>query len=177
MTQGYNECGTPQGERITFDQLEGVFETGRRSNPTKYPTLHCKGAVARNSIPALSILVNRFGSQTEAFGYVRQVLGNYRLFYDIMAAHPIWLPAGATTEAASALATAGIHHQTLCHLFLQSSRQLWYVTEKGHMAQHLADDIRQTRFNPRFAWTYGDEDFVGRLKALGKACLVANGPL
>eukprot|EP00974_Lingulodinium_polyedra_P067416 6527055-Lingulodinium_polyedra.AAC.1 len=45
------------------------------------------------------------------------------------------------------------------------------------MAQHLADDIRDTRFNPRFAWCYSDEDYVGRLKQLGQACLRANGPL
>eukprot|EP00969_Alexandrium_andersonii_P364030 15463245-Alexandrium_andersonii.AAC.1 len=72
---------------------------------------------------------------------------------------------------------AAVHHQTLCHHCMTSNRQLWYVTEKLHMVQHLADDIRESKFNARFAWTYSDEDYVGRIKQLAVACLRANGPI
>ena len=177
MSSAYDERGTPTGERINFALLEGVFDAGKTRNPNRYPVLHSKAAIARHSMPALSLLVNRLGSQNEAFAHARQVLESYTLFYDILAAHPIWLPPQAAAEAADALLLAGVHHQTLCHQFMEAKRQLWYVTEKGHMAQHLADDIRATHFNARFAWTYGDEDYVGRLKQLGQACLRANGPL
>ena len=81
----------PQGERITFALLEGVFEAGRTRNPNRYPFLHSKAAVAKNSVPALKVLVHRLGSQSETFAEVREVLENYSRFYDILAAHSIWL--------------------------------------------------------------------------------------
>ena len=74
LTEAYQERGTPQGERITFALLEGVFEAGRTRNPNKYPCLHSKAAVARNNVPALKVLVHRLGAQNETFAEVREVL-------------------------------------------------------------------------------------------------------
>ena len=98
LRQACNERGTPQGERITFALLEGVFEAGRAHNPTRYPVLHSKGAIARNNMPAIRVLFEWLGAQSEAFAHVRAVLENYCLFYDVMASRPIWLPAGAVLE-------------------------------------------------------------------------------
>eukprot|EP00969_Alexandrium_andersonii_P033443 1460148-Alexandrium_andersonii.AAC.1 len=71
----------------------------------------------------------------------------------------MWLPEHVAEEAAAALMVAAVHHQTLCHRCVTSNRQLWYVTEKLHMVQHLAGDIRESKCNARFAWANSDEDY------------------
>eukprot|EP00974_Lingulodinium_polyedra_P077268 7479545-Lingulodinium_polyedra.AAC.1 len=60
---------------------------------------------------------------------------------------------------------------------METGRQLWYVTEKNHYAQHVGIDLLATKFNPRFGWTYADEDYVGRIAQTARACTRANGPL
>ena len=35
------------------------------------------------------------------------------------------------------------------------------MTEKSHYCQHIALDVLWSRYNPKWGWTYQDEDYSG----------------
>ena len=54
--------------------------------------------------------------------------------------------------------------------------KLFRMVLKVHLAQHIATDLLASRVNPQVAWTYQDEDFVGRVADVAKASIQARGP-
>ena len=89
----------------------------------------------------------------------------------------VCFPLGKAQEVHDLLVNVGVYHQTLCYKCAQDGRKLFNVTYKAHYVQHIALDILRTGFNPRFAWTYRDEDFMGRVAQVAKMCTKARGPL
>ena len=167
----YDALGTPAGERLAHALFLAIWEKSKSAHPTHYPQLHSKAAVARHSVPMLKLLLRRAAPATEAFGHATAVVEGLSLFYDVIRDNGMWLEADARQEAHDGLLHAGVHHQALCHLNMASGRKLWYMTEKTHYAQHIALDLMRTGFNPRFGWTYVDEDYVGRIAQVARACL------
>ena len=94
-----------------------------------------------------------------------------------MAYYDMWLSNDAAQEMHDYLLEAGVHHQYLCHVNKEQGRKLFHMAEKSHYVQHIALDILSTRFNPRFAWVYADEDYMGRIAQLCKSCTRARGPM
>ena len=113
----------------------------------------------------------------QVFGHVKALLENLTSFYDCLFAHGMFLPRDVADEAATYLENAGDRHQSLTLFFMNQGPFLFGLTEKAHFTQHLAIDVRDTRFNPRFAWTYSDEDWMGRIASIGKACTRGRGPI
>ena len=97
--------------------------------------------------------------------------------------HGRWLTAEAAQEMHDALLAVGVFHAALNHAFNSSAlpqqqrRQLFHLTEKAHYIQHIALDVLSLRSNPRFGWTYGDEDYMGKIAQIGRASTRARGPL
>ena len=151
--------------------------------PTRPPNLHSKAAVGRHCIPALNLLVRDMARWATAwneqeFGHVAALLDSMSRYYDCLFAHGMWLPHGAALEVQAALRIAGVHHGAICGIMSRKyGRPLFHITEKLHFGQHIADDCVATLFNPRFSWTYSDEDFMGRVKQIAEACTRARGPL
>ena len=166
MTLAYNGLGTPAGERLDHATLLDIFDGSRSWHPTRYPVLHSKAAVARHSILALNVLLQKNTDGMDGFVHVRELVGNLSSFYDVMAYYDMWLSNDAAQEMHDYLLEAGVHHQYLCHVNKEQGRKLFHMTEKSHYVQHIALDILSTRFNPRFAWVYADEDYMGRIAQL-----------
>ena len=80
----------------------------------------------------------------------------------------MWLSAAQADEARSGLERAGVHHQALCHRSMSSGRQLFYMTEKAHYVQYIGLDLLRSTFNPMFGWTYGAEDYMGRISQVAR---------
>ena len=57
---------------------------------------------------------------------------------------------------------------------IATKKRTWHCTIKFHFAMHLA--LLSRSMNPRFAWTYGDEDFMGLVKKVGEACTAGTAP-
>ena len=66
-------------------------------------------------------------------------------------------------------------HYSFCARFA-SDRGIfrWNIKPKHHYFYHLA--IAAKYVHPRMGWTYGDEDFVGRIAKIAKSCVFGNGP-
>ena len=175
--KAYDALGTPAGERLSHPQFFGIWDKSKSYLPTKYPVLHSKGAVGRHAMAMLKLVLRRLGPRTEPFEHSRALLEGLCKFYDVIMTADMWLTPGEARDASEGLLEAGVHHQALCHLHETAGRQLFYMTEKAHYAQHIGLDLLESGFNPRFGWTYGDEDFMGRIAQVAKPCLRGRGPL
>ena len=75
---------------------------------------------------------------------------------------------------AEACASAGeyflVSYQTLAWDSFQKNECLYKVRPKLHDFAHLCDFIRKTKHNPRRYDLFGAEDYMKRVKQLGKAC-------
>ena len=67
--------------------------------------------------------------------------------------------------------------QTLCcayahlaHEAIQSGTQAWKLKPKMHLFQHLCHTQAHEFGNPRFYWTYADEDMVGQMIEVARSC-------
>lgn len=188
LVKAYNVLGTPAGERFSESLFSRMFERcGRTGRPKEYPRLFCKGAVARHAIPALRLMARDLidwapdsmlsSEDIWVFGHVLALLTNLSNFYDCLFLHGLWLPDAAAEEARQYLLEVGLHHQTLTTHFMMKGRQLFHLTEKAHYVQHLGDDCRNFKMNPRYGWCYGDEDLMGRIAQMARACTKGRGPI
>ena len=175
--EAYDALGTPSGERLPQTVFLGIWEHSRRHSPTKYPILGAKGVVCRHCISMLILVLRRLGPDTDTFNHVRAMLDGLGIFYNVIMAEGMWLDADVALQAQQGLLRAGVHLQTLCYQSMTTGRQLFHMTEKAHYAQHVGLDLLRTGFNPRFGWTYGDEDYMGRIAQVCRPCLKGRGPL
>jgi len=51
-----------------------------------------------------------------------------------------------------------------------SGEYLWKVRPKLHVFDHMISDLRETKLNPARYGAWGEEDFLGKIKALTKHC-------
>ena len=58
-----------------------------------------------------------------------------------------------------------LSEQSLTHVPAQF---LWSLVTKHHDCWHLA--MQANDLNPRMAWCYANEDFVGRISTIGMSC-------
>ena len=125
----------------------------------------------------LKQVLRRLAPDTDEFHHAVALIDGLSLFYDVIKVNGIWLDPAAAEAACDGLMRAGVHHQSLCHLSMTRGRQLFYMTVKSHYAQHIGIDVLRSGFNPRFGWTYQDEDYMGRVAQVCKPCLKGRGPL
>ena len=53
---------------------------------------------------------------------------------------------------------------------LAAGRKRWKMTPKVHLVQHLLEWQCLSAGNPRFYWTYADEDLVGSMIEVAESC-------
>ena len=186
LVEGYEALGTSPGERLPYAVYHSIFEKRRGYYPTTPPELHSKAAVGRHCVTVLDYMVRHMTAWSQGFtndgegdlfAMVGELFKNYALFYACIAFHGQWLPPEAAQEAHDALLAVGCYHQALCNFFLGRRRKLYHMTEKAHYCQHIALDVLSSRYNPRFGWTYQDEDYMGKVASVAKSCTRARGPL
>ena len=91
-------------------------------------------------------------------------------FYDVMQPSPRFLGEGAKAEMAGIGLRLPVVYAALARGTLSREEKLWKVVPKLHMFVHLCQWQCQEHGNPRFFWTYADEDMVGRMAEVAKTC-------
>lgn len=61
-------------------------------------------------------------------------------------------------------------YSVLAQSALQAHQKLWKVTPKLHIFVHLCEWQAPALGNPRYFWTYADEDLVGLLVDIAETC-------
>ena len=191
MVKTYTSLGTPAGERLPRLVFKDLWEHRRSGHPETFPELHCKAAVSRHCLIALSVVLSRLPQwaphmdglighaegQDVALAHCILVVQNLRSFYDGICFHPRRLPDNAAAELNECLGLVGIHYQALVHMFATQGEKIFRLTLKMHFTMHIGLDMVAHNTNPRWAWTYQDEDYVGRIAQVAAATMRARGPL
>ena len=137
----------------------------------KFPILRGKGAEARHLVPQLRTIWKRrarAGNRYEE--HVSIVLDKLHAFYEgldykVAGLHPFHLPTAVSQQMLTDVVTLLQHYSLLCKHALDHDMRLWNMTPKHHYLWHLAHDAGH--LNPRMAWCYANEDFVGKIAVIG----------
>ncbi len=79
------------------------------------------------------------------------------------------LPPDVQGRFASSTAKVLRHYNALSSLARAEGRgRTWHQVPKFHFMQHLALQARVQ--NPKFSWTYIDEDFMGIMRDIASSC-------
>ena len=188
LLDAYDSLGTASGERYTHASFSNIFAKNKTRDPNSWIQLHSKAAVCRHTVPALHYMMRHLADwapngtnfihdeEGSVTTMVSEMLRQLNLFYDCIAYHPQWMSHDAAKEVHDALLAAGCCHTSLCDFYMRKQRMLFNVTEKAHFAQHIALSTLASRYNPRFGWTYQDEDYMGKVAQVAKACAKSRGP-
>ena len=160
MRQWYSEHTVEVSTRI-----KGKLTRDRVKTSGGWPKLKAKGAMSRHVVPfALELARSHLDAKVVA---VCQQLCS---FYQLLATQGMFLDA----TAKSSLPVLG---RRMCGLFAQLSaealanrQRAWKMTPKVHLMMHLCEWQAPSLGNPRFWWTYSDEDLVGSMVEAAKSC-------
>ena len=159
------------GKTKCQNKLTAKLTTDRMKTSAGYPKLKAKAAQTRALAPYALELAQKHNSGSDHDQYRVGVAQLLCRFYNILQSEDMF----GSTEACSEV-------KTLCgqflHMYGALSREAlrppvvrrWKMVPKFHLFQHLCEIQTQRKGNPRFYWTYADEDLVGHMKEIAQSC-------
>ena len=148
-----------QGE-ITIERL--------RKSAQHWPKLKAKAAATRHVMAFVLELVLMYATPDDPdFGTHDQLMiGVVQLikrFYELLDDNSMFFSAACLAEMVDIGNMLPNLYGQLADLCFEAGLKLWKLTPKIHLFQHLCLDQVPSFGNPRYFWTYGDEDLVGQL--------------
>ena len=108
--------------------------------------------------------------------HVERMLDHRVRFYkcldhkNAMGVHPFHLPMSIALKMLNNVQHFLLHYSWLSEQSLSQvpARFKWNIVTKFHYFWHLAKQAQD--INPRMAWCYANEDFVGKITVIGMSC-------
>ncbi len=147
----YREHSTPS--RLENLSLEMIKEA---KTPAK---LRSKAAQCRYLVPFAAALAEEFGGPTEHRATVKHLLALLRQLYDCLHVEPFPVELGRTTCRKMCLLYSALEQEA----FALGDTYSWRCKPKLHMVQELLEYCTASAGNPKYFWTYRDEDWGGWL--------------
>jgi hypothetical protein len=152
---------------------------------TTYPVLKAKAAESRHLVPALCHVVAGLAKNNDHDGHMVAVLKSLLEFYMILEEPGPYLSVEQVGMLKATTDRVLWHYTWLAQwalgrglkrpvakpwvmMMLLACPHRWNIVPKFHYMWHIADMAKF--MNPRWAWTYMDEDFVGKMAVVGEAC-------
>ena len=136
-----------------------------------YPCLvHLKAAEVRALVPRIEALAKDYCDGSPHSKHMSKLMTHLASMYDIM--HECGHVLGNRwRQFDTSMTSFLLEYSWLANNALEAVPYLprWSVVPKHHYAVHLAQQA--ILCNPKCLWTYGGEDFVGRISDLAGACL------
>ncbi len=149
--------------------------TSSAKNPAAYPDFHgCKAAQIRHIVGPVRAIVERFNNDGR-YAHLEAVLRNLEKFYAILDSYSWVLPPDAAEECFDAVHTCCTHYCCLAREAAERGLKLFHIIPKFHFWLHIAWLARFC--NPKLAWCYSDEDFVGKIAQVAFSVSFGRGPL
>ena len=131
---------------------------------SSWPTLKSKAANARHLAPYALELVLKYGTGSTEDNKILAVAQLLVRFYELLNENSMYLNEAAKTELARLGRRLCIIYSDLAADALVRGDKLWKVNPKLHIFNHLCEwQVPTWGINPRFFWTYADEDLVGHM--------------
>lgn len=151
-------------------RLQGALSVDRIRTSKGWPKLKGKAAQTRHLARYALHLMRTFGGRTD---HDKRVLGVVQLlvrFYEICDAESMFLRPGVAAELKKLGFRMGVLYSSLAADAAAQSEKMWKMMPKMHLFVHLCEWQAEECGNPRFYWTYPDEDLVGIMVEIAESC-------
>ena len=149
-------------------RVQGKLTIERVRIRGKWPKLKAKAADTTHLSGYLVHLMESFG--TAADEQVVAVCNLLHRFYQILSNESQFLSPAAKAELPKVGSNLAILYSALSAKAIASNDKSWKMMPKLHLLDHLCSWQAIEVGNPRFYWTYADEDLVGLLIEVAESC-------
>ena len=146
-------------------KVQGKLSTDRLRTTGGWPKLKTKAAAARHLAPFALMLAQKYLDERRVA--LCQLLCR---FYEILYQEGQFLSAAAAEELPGVGRRICLLYSMLAAEAAERGAKLWKTSPKLHLFQHVAEWQSVELGNPRFYWTYADEDLVGKLIEVAESC-------
>ena len=151
-------------------RLQGSLTLERIRAKGDWPKLKAKAAAVRHLARFVLWVVEEHGDGSPYDALVLNVAGLLVAFYDILESESQFLSAAAKENLPKIGQKLADSYARLAKLSFDSGNRLWKLSPKLHLAEHLMEWQAVLYGNPRWYWTYADEDLVGMMADIAEAC-------
>ena len=144
------------------------------ADQTGFPCLHAKCAESRHLVPVMCLVLHERGLATTLDAHRYEACLQLQRMYKIIKNGDMFLTSSEADNILDAVERFLVHYNFLHKYWASRGKMLYNVTIKAHVLWHIAYDAKF--LNPRSAWVYDFEDFVGKICKSAQAC-VAGTPM
>ena len=151
-------------------QIQGKLTEERVRATGDWPKLKAKAAATRHLARYALNVATRFAQLDSLDEFTRLhdelCVGVCQLlveFYDMLSSEAMFLSAAAKARLPNLGNEITGMYTRLSNMAIQRNWRLWKLSPKMHLFLHLCLHQAVLYGNPRYYWTYGDEDMVGQL--------------
>ena len=148
--------------------LQGELTEARVRTSGKWPKLKAKAAHVRHLSRYALDLVLRFGKAEHTL--VLAVVQLLVRFYDILDNGSMFLEPAMANEVSSIGVSLCKVYSELSARAVANAEKMWKMAPKFHIFCHLCEWQAREFGNPRYYWTYADEDLVGLMIDIAETC-------
>ena len=149
-------------------KVQGKLTVERVRTGKGWPKLKAKAAATRQLAPYALLLMQTFGGPED-----RPILALCQLlnrFYELISHQSMFLSDDAKAEVSRLGPRLAMIYASLAEQAATGRVKMWKVNPKLHLFDHLCSWQAVEVGNPRFYWTYSDEDLVGLLIEVAESC-------
>ena len=149
-------------------RLQGKLSVERVRTQGGWPKLKAKAAATRHLAEYALLLMQEFGTPED-----RPVLAMSQLlcrFYQILSDESMFLGHDARRELPTVGRRLAMLYASVAEKAARDGIKMWKMHPKLHIFLHLCEWQGVEVGNPRFFWTYADEDLVGLLVEVAQSC-------
>jgi hypothetical protein len=150
--------------------LQGELTEQRVRTSGKWPKLKAKAAHVRHLSRYALDIVLRFGARAVDQQLILSVIQMLVRFYEVLDAGSMFLDEQALAEIRTLGPGICKVYAELSSRALASKLKFWKMAPKFHIFCHLCEWQAAEWGNPRFYWTYADEDLVGLMIDIAQTC-------
>ena len=160
-------------------KIQGKLTFERLKTSNDWPKLKAKAAATRHLAHFALELVEREDDSLPVAASEEVKLHSRRRravcqllvrFYELLRRHGRFFTASAKTEIAENARNLLTIYTQLAQESLDKQERMWKLTPKFHLFLHLCEIQCVTWGNPRWYWTYADEDLQKVMKAIALSC-------
>lgn len=144
------------------------LETIRASGD--WPKLRGKAAAIRHLAPYAKEIVDRFHNGTPEDTLIQNVITLLCRFYEILGSESQFVSAHVRAELPVLSQKLAEFYSQLASSNFGVVNRLWKMSPKLHLFEHLCQITAIMYGNPRYFWTYADEDLVGQMIEIAETC-------
>ena len=151
-------------------RLQGDLQLGDLKTTSGWPKLKAKAAATRHLAPFAAKLANEFNAQSLHDQQRQTVIDCLVAFYETLNSGDRCLSKAALDKLTQIGYDLCQNYARLANEALELQQKRWKLVPKFHLFQHLCFTQAPSLGNPRFFWTYPDEDMVGHMVEAAQSC-------